>query len=144
MGKVIITCAATGAIHTPSMPPIFRSHRMRSSRSGSSPPCASHLKWRLWNMGSFNFALFPMLNRFKQFKHQWERDALEGGRDLIFRNTFKEIEYALAQCATNDTRFEFECYDVGHLYNLGWRSARWAKSWESVPAPSCGIGKRTG
>ncbi len=70
------------------------------------------------NMGSMNFALFPMLARFKEFKHAWEREALEASRDLIFRNTFKDIEYALAQCAANDTRFEFECYDVSHLYNL--------------------------
>jgi uncharacterized protein (DUF849 family) len=69
-------------------------------------------------MGSFNFALFPMLNRFKDFKHDWERQHLENSRDLIFRNTFKDIEYALAQCAQNETRFEFECYDIGHLYNL--------------------------
>ena len=70
------------------------------------------------NMGSMNFGLFPMLARFKEFKHAWEREALEASRDLIFRNTFKDIEYALAQCAANDTRFEFECYDVSHLYNL--------------------------
>jgi uncharacterized protein (DUF849 family) len=70
------------------------------------------------NMGSFNFALFPMLERFTEFKHTWEREALEGSRDLIFRNTFKDIEYALAACSANQTRFEFECYDIGHLYNL--------------------------
>jgi len=70
------------------------------------------------NMGSMNFALFPMLERFKEFKHPWEREHLEGSRDLIFRNTFKDIEFALAACAENGTRFEFECYDVSHLYNL--------------------------
>jgi uncharacterized protein (DUF849 family) len=69
-------------------------------------------------MGSINFALFPMLDRFKEFRHPWERKHLEDSRDLIFRNTFKDIEYALAACSANDTRFEFECYDIGHLYNL--------------------------
>jgi uncharacterized protein (DUF849 family) len=70
------------------------------------------------NMGSMNFGLFPMLHRFKEFKHSWEREHLENSRDLIFRNTFQDIEYALRACADNGTRFEFECYDVGHLYNL--------------------------
>jgi uncharacterized protein (DUF849 family) len=70
------------------------------------------------NMGSMNFALYPMLNRFKEFKHDWEQPYLEGTRDLIFRNTFKDIEYVLRTCLDNDTRFEFECYDIGHLYNL--------------------------
>lgn len=70
------------------------------------------------NMGSFNFGLFPMLDRFKEFKHDWEREALESSRDLIFRNTFKDIEYALRALGEANTRFEFECYDTGHLYNL--------------------------
>jgi uncharacterized protein (DUF849 family) len=70
------------------------------------------------NMGSLNFALFPMLERFREFKFDWERKQLEDSRDLIFRNTFKDIEFALAACAANETRFEFECYDIGHLYNL--------------------------
>jgi len=70
------------------------------------------------NMGSMNFGLFPMLERFNEFRHSWEPDYLEGSRDLIFRNTFKDIEFALRTCAGNGTRFEFECYDVGHLYNL--------------------------
>jgi uncharacterized protein (DUF849 family) len=70
------------------------------------------------NMGSMNFGLYPMLGRFKEFKHAWEKDYLEGTRDLIFRNTFKDIEYVLKTCQDNETRFEFECYDIGHLYNL--------------------------
>ena len=178
MHKVIITCAVTGAIHTPSMSPYLpvtpdeiieasveaaeagaaiihlhardpvtgkpdqspeafgkflpqikaRTNAVLNLTSGGSPymkideriqpsmrfaPEVASL-----NMGSFNFALFPMLERFTEFKHAWEREALEGSRDLIFRNTFKDIEYALAACATNQTRFEFECYDIGHLYNL--------------------------
>ena len=70
------------------------------------------------NMGSMNFGLYPMLNRFKEFKHDWERPYLEGSKDIIFRNTFKDIEFILETCAGNGTRFEFECYDTGHLYNL--------------------------
>jgi len=70
------------------------------------------------NMGSLNFALFPMLNRYKEFKHDWERPYLEGTNDLVFRNTFKDIEFILKTCQNNDTRFEFECYDLGHLYTL--------------------------
>jgi uncharacterized protein (DUF849 family) len=70
------------------------------------------------NMGSINFALYPMLNRYKDFKHDWEKPYLEGTRDLIFRNTFKDIEFVLKTCQDNNTRFEFECYDIGHLYNL--------------------------
>jgi uncharacterized protein (DUF849 family) len=70
------------------------------------------------NMGSMNFGLFPMLNRFKELKHQWERDYLEGSRDRIFKNTFADIEKILSTCAENGTRFEVECYDIGHLYTL--------------------------
>ena len=70
------------------------------------------------NMGSMNFALFPMLARYKSFKFDWEEPYLEGTRDLIFRNTFKDIEFVLKTCQDNGTRFEFECYDIGHLYSL--------------------------
>jgi len=70
------------------------------------------------NMGSMNFGLFPMLNRFKEFRHDWERQALENSRDLVFKNTYKDIEFVLRSCMDNATRFEFECYDVSHLYNL--------------------------
>lgn len=178
MGKVIITCAVTGAIHTPSMSPYLpvtaeeiieasveaanagaaiihlhardpvtgkpdqspeafgkflpqiksRTEAVLNLTSGGSPfmkideriqpsmrfsPEVASL-----NLGSFNFALFPMLDRFTEFKHEWEREHLENSRDLIFRNTFKDIEYALRACAENGTRFELECYDIGHLYNL--------------------------
>ena len=70
------------------------------------------------NMGSMNFGLYTMLNRFKNFKHDWEREHLEGSRDLVFRNSFQDIEYVLETCYGNGTRFEFECYDTSHLYNL--------------------------
>jgi uncharacterized protein (DUF849 family) len=70
------------------------------------------------NMGSMNFGLFPMLNRFKEFKHDWEAQALENSRDVVFRNTFKDIEFVLQTLSGSGTRFEFECYDTAHLYNL--------------------------
>ncbi len=70
------------------------------------------------NMGSMNFGLYPMLERFTEFKHDWEREHLEGSRDAVFKNTFADIELILRSCADNGTRFEFECYDISHLYNL--------------------------
>ena len=71
------------------------------------------------NMGSMNFGLFPLLDKYKEFKHDWEPKFLEMTRDFIFRNTFKDIETILQKLGEGcGTRFEFECYDVGHLYNL--------------------------
>ena len=176
--KVIITCAVTGAIHTPSMSPhlpitpeeiiadslaaaeagaaILHLHardpktgrpdqtpeafgkflpRLKQQTnavinltSGGAPTMlvservkpAAHFKPEVasLNMGSINFALYPMLERFKEFKHDWEKPYLEGTKDLVFRNSFKDIEYILETCYGNDTRFEFECYDIAHLYNL--------------------------
>ena len=71
------------------------------------------------NMGSINFGLFPLLDKYPEFNHRWERDHLENSRDAIFRNTFADIERILKELGEGcGTRFEFECYDVGHLYNL--------------------------
>jgi uncharacterized protein (DUF849 family) len=71
------------------------------------------------NMGSMNFGLFPMLDRYESFKHDWEPKHLENSRDFIFKNTFKDIETILKDLGEgHGTRFEFECYDVGHLYTL--------------------------
>ena len=70
------------------------------------------------NMGSMNFGLYPMLDRFKEFRHDWEQPYLEGSRDRVFKNTFADIEYILKTCSGNGTRFEFECYDISHLYTL--------------------------
>ena len=71
------------------------------------------------NMGSMNFGLFPALARQPNWKHEWEPAYLENSRDFIFRNTFKDIEYILKHLGEAcGTRFEFECYDVGHLYTL--------------------------
>jgi uncharacterized protein (DUF849 family) len=69
------------------------------------------------NMGSMNFGLFGMLGRFPNLKHQWEADYL-GNRDIIFRNTFEDIGFVLDTLTPGGMRFEFECYDTAHLYNL--------------------------
>ena len=176
--KVIITCAVTGAIHTPSMSPHLpvtpeeiaeaaigaaeagaaivhlhardpitgkpdqspdaftpflqvikqRSDCIINITTGGAPTMlveervrpAAHFAPEVasLNMGSMNFGLYPMLDRFKEFKHDWERPYLEGSRDRIFRNTFADIEYILTTCSENGTRFEIECYDIGHLYTL--------------------------
>ena len=70
------------------------------------------------NMGSMNFGLHPMLDRYKKFQHDWEPEYLEKTRDTVFKNTFKDIEHIIEHCGGNGTRFEFECYDTSHLYNL--------------------------
>ncbi len=176
--KVVITCAVTGAIHTPSMskylpvtadeiadaaiaaaeagaavlhlhardpkdgkptqdPDFFRPFLARIKAStnavvnittGGSPHMTVEERMRpamtfkpelaSLNMGSMNFGLFPMLERFKTFEHEWEREHLENSRDLIFKNTYKDIEAILRKGTENGTRFEFECYDISHLYNL--------------------------
>jgi uncharacterized protein (DUF849 family) len=72
------------------------------------------------NMGSMNFGLFPMLKRFKEFKHEWESAMLEGSHDLVFRNSFKDIRYALETLNDTGARYEFECYDTSHLHNLNY------------------------
>ena len=73
------------------------------------------------NMGSMNFGIFPLLEKYDTWKHDWEPAFLEMTRDFIFPNTFKSIEYILRELGeTHGTRFEFECYDLGHLYNLAW------------------------
>jgi uncharacterized protein (DUF849 family) len=176
--KVIITCAVTGSIHTPTMSPhlpissteiadaaigaaeagaaivhlhardpkdgrpdqspeafapFLRVIKQRSGvvvniTTGGAPTMAIEERVRpaatfkpevaSLNMGSMNFGLYPMLGRYKTFKHEWEQPYLEGSRDRIFKNTFADIEYILTTCAENGTRFEIECYDIGHLYTL--------------------------
>jgi len=176
--KVIITCAVTGSIHTPSMSPYIpvtaeeiadaaigaaeagaavvhlHARDPKDGRPDQRPeafaPFLKVIKQRSGvvinittggaatmsieervrpaatfkpevaslNMGTMNFGLYPMLDRFKEFKHDWERPYLEGSRERIFKNTFADIEYILTTCAENGTRFEIECYDIGHLYTL--------------------------
>ena len=73
------------------------------------------------NMGSMNFAIFPLLEKYTDWKHPWEPEFLEMTRDFIFPNTFATIEYALKTLGEgHGTRFEFECYDLSHLYNVKW------------------------
>jgi len=73
------------------------------------------------NVGSMNFGIFPMLQKYKDWKHDWEPQFLEMTRDFIFRNTFGDIEYVVKELGDgHGTKFEFECYDLGHLYNLAW------------------------
>src|SRR5262245_801211 len=176
--KIMITCAVTGAIHTPSMSPHLpitpeelanatagaaeagaalvhvharnpktgkpdqspeafepflkvikqRCDAVINITTGGAPtmsveerlqPCA-YFKPEVasLNMGSMNFGLYPVLGRFKEFQHDWERPYLEVSKDRIFKNTFQDIENILTTCAENDTRFEIECYDIGHLYTL--------------------------
>ena len=70
------------------------------------------------NMGSMNFAFFPAANRISNWKHDWEREYVEGSEDNIFRNSFRDIRYILDTLSADGAKFEHECYDVGHLYNL--------------------------
>ncbi len=73
------------------------------------------------NMGSINFGLFPLLQKYTEFQYDWERPFLEMTEDFIFPNTFKTIRYAIEKLGgEHGTRFEFECYDLGHLYNVKW------------------------
>jgi len=73
------------------------------------------------NMGSMNFGIFPMLKKYQNFKYDWEKPFLEMSKDFIFPNTFSTIEYALKELGEkHNTKFEFECYDLGHLYNVKW------------------------
>ena len=73
------------------------------------------------NMGSMNFGIFPMLQKYTEFQHDWERPFLEMTEDFIFPNTFKTIRYAIEKLGgEHGTKFEFECYDLGHLYNVKW------------------------
>jgi len=73
------------------------------------------------NMGSMNFGIFGMVGKFDEWKHPWEKDFLERSRDFIFPNTFKSLEFIMKEIGQGmGTRFECECYDVGHLYNLAY------------------------
>ena len=178
--KVIVTCAVTGAIHTPSMSPhlpvtpdqiatnaidaaaagasIIHLHarkaedgrptqdpeaflqflpRIKQScdavvniTTGGAPGMSVEERMRpavefapevaSLNMGSMNFGLFPMLKRYQTFQHEWEREALENSRSNVFTNSYADIEKILRACSGNGTRFEFECYDTSHLYNLSY------------------------
>lgn len=70
------------------------------------------------NMGSMNFSIHPIARKISSWAHDWEREHVEGMEDVVFKNTFKDIKQIMQQLGEHGTRFEFECYDVGHLYNL--------------------------
>lgn len=70
------------------------------------------------NMGTMNFAFFPAARRIESWKHDWERDYVLSSEDFVFRNTFRDIRMILEALGDAGTKFEHECYDVGHLYNL--------------------------
>ncbi len=105
-------CAAVLNISTGGGLGMTRKDRLRAAMRAS-PEMAS------LNVGSMNFGLFPLLSKYSEWKHDWEPKYLDMTRDFIFRNTFADIEYILKELGqVHGTRFEFECYDLGHLYNL--------------------------
>jgi len=179
MSKVIISCAITGAVHTPSMSPFLpvtpaeiATQAIEAAEAGAAvlhlhardpetgkptpdprvfmeflprikegteaivnittgggqgmslaerlaAPLQASPELCSLNLGSMNFGMYPMLARYSEFMHEWEAAYLESSRDWIFRNTFKDIEGILEQLGRGcGTRFEFECYDPGHLYTL--------------------------
>src|SRR5215813_3043223 len=116
--KVIITCAVTGSIHTPTM-----SEALPITPDQIDEQLAGVMKFSpemcSLNMGSMNFALYPMVAKYKTWKHEWEKPYLLGTDQIIFRNTFADIEkISKLMGEGHGTKFEHECYDVGHLYNL--------------------------
>lgn len=176
--KVIVSCAVTGSIHTPTMSPhlpvtadqiaseaiaaaeagaaILHLHA-RNPKDGSPSQDPEHFKLFLprikqscnavvnittggglgmtldqrlaaamWakpevasmNMGSLNFNISGAAAKISDFKEEWERPYLERTKDFILSNTFTQIERGITELSANGTRFEFECYDIGHLYNL--------------------------
>jgi uncharacterized protein (DUF849 family) len=72
------------------------------------------------NMGSMNFSIHPVAERITQWRYDWEKSKIEGMKNGVFKNTFADIEYILGHVGEGGTRFELECYDVGHLYNLAY------------------------
>jgi len=91
-----------------------REERLRAANA-TSPEMAS------LNVGSLNFGIFPMRDKYAEWKHDWEPAFLEMTRDFVFKNTFADLEYIVKELGReHGTRFEFECYDLGHLYNLAW------------------------
>lgn len=177
--KVIITCAVTGSVHTPSMSPhlpltpeeitaqsieaaqagaaILHLHARNPADGSPTPdpgvfaqfvpriaaatdavinittggstrmtlqerlayPLVAKPEMCSLNMGSMNFSIHPAARRITEWRHAWEKPYVEGMEDLIFRNTFKDIKHILQVLGdAHGTRLEFECYDVGHLYNL--------------------------
>lgn len=83
------------------------------------PPLRFKPEMASLNMGSMNFSIHPAAAKIKEWRHDWEKPYIEGTEDVIFRNTFRDIRRILAELGEGcGTRFEFECYDASHLYNL--------------------------
>lgn len=178
MSKVIVSCAITGGIHTPTMseslpiapediasqsvaaanagaaiihlharnpttgepagdPDIYRrflptikqqSDAVLNLTTGGSPTMAVQDRLAAarafrpelcsLNMGTMNFGLFPMADKYQSWKHAWEEPYLRNSDDFVFRNSFRDIDYVLKTMADSGSKFEHECYDIGHLYNL--------------------------
>lgn len=72
------------------------------------------------NMGSMNFSIHPVAEKITSWRFDWEQGHIAGMKDRVFRNTFTDIEHILTVMAEHGTRFELECYDIGHLYNLAY------------------------
>jgi uncharacterized protein (DUF849 family) len=114
MPQISAACDAVLNVSTGGGLGMTREERLRAAVA-TSPEMAS------LNVGSLNFGIFPMLAKHTQWKHEWEPAFLEMTRDFIFRNTFADLEYVVKELGHgHGTRFEFECYDLGHLYNLAW------------------------
>jgi len=94
--------------------PTMAVNERMAAASAAAPELAS------LNLGSINFAIFPVADRFISWKHEWEEPYVRGTEDLVFRNTFRDIRYIIERLSEGGTRFEHECYDVGHLYNLAY------------------------
>jgi uncharacterized protein (DUF849 family) len=176
--KVIITCAVTGSIHTPSMSPYLpitpeqiTNEAVAAAEAGAAmihlharnpvtgapdqtperfmeflprikertsaiinittgggmgmsleqrlaPALAAKPEIASMNMGSFNFNISGAVNKIREFRYDWEKPYLESSKNGILSNTFTQIEFGMRAMGGNGTRFEFECYDVAHLYNL--------------------------
>ena len=114
MPKIKDACDAVLNVSTGGGLGMSREERLRAAVA-TSPEMAS------LNVGSLNFGIFPMLEKYSDWKHEWEPAFLEMTRDFIFKNTFADLEYVVKELGQgHGTRFEFECYDLGHLYNLAW------------------------
>ncbi|MFD1543544.1 3-keto-5-aminohexanoate cleavage protein [Nonomuraea guangzhouensis] len=114
MPKIKSGCDAVLNVSTGGGLGMTREERLRAAVA-TSPEMAS------LNVGSLNFGIFPMLEKHSQWKHDWEPAFLEMTRDFVFKNTFADLEYVVKELGHgHGTRFEFECYDLGHLYNLAW------------------------
>ncbi len=98
-------------ITTGGAPTMLISERIKAATQFSPEMCSL-------NMGSMNFAFHPLAKRYDTWKHDWEKDYVEGSEANIFRNTFADIRQAAETLAPHNIKFEHECYDVGHLYNL--------------------------